>query len=244
VARWAPVIVAPFVGSFLAVAGLRWGSVESALHGRSRCDACRETLGPLKLVPLLSYAALRGRCAHCAVRIAPWHPAIEFSALALAIVSVLLVPPPFVWLTVSIGWVLLLMSAIDVRTYILPDALTLPLLAAGLVFGALQQEALGHVAGAAAGWLVSFAVAMSYRYARGRDGLGGGDVKLFAAAGAWVGLSGLPTVMFYGAGTGLAVVLAGALAGRAISGTTRIPFGPFLAFGFFVTWLVRLLPQA
>ena len=76
----APVLAAPIIGSFLAVVAMRWGSTESALAGRSRCDSCRHTLAPAELVPILSYAVQRGRCRVCAAPIPILHPAMEIAA--------------------------------------------------------------------------------------------------------------------------------------------------------------------
>jgi leader peptidase (prepilin peptidase)/N-methyltransferase len=138
-----------------------------------------------------------------------------------------------------LGWTLLALAWIDLRHMILSDVLTLPLVLAGLAFAwFLEPEAIvDHAAGAAAGWLLFWAISRVYRLLRGRDGLGEGDAKLMAAAGAWVTWMGLGPVMLVGAVTGLAVALVMRLRGRDVSGATAIPFGPPLAFGIWVVWL-------
>jgi leader peptidase (prepilin peptidase)/N-methyltransferase len=237
----APVLAGPFVGSFLAVVAMRWGGSESALAGRSRCDSCRRLLGPAELIPLVSYAALGGRCRSCAAPISPLHPAMELAALAVAALSAVLMPPTQVWISSALGWVLLLLAAIDLRTYLLPDALTLPLILAGLLFAVLLggENWVYAVLGAAIGWLGAAALAFLYEKFRRRTGLGGGDVKLFAAAGAWLGAAALPVVMLVAAGTALAVALVARGAGFQVTRQTRVPFGPFLAVAFYAVWLFR-----
>ena len=92
-----------------------------------------------------------------------------------------------------LGWCLVALAATDLATFVLPDALTLPLAGAGLVLA--EREVLADcLVGAVAGWAAFQAIGCLYRHLRGRDGLGGGDAKLMTAAGAWVGWQGLPTV--------------------------------------------------
>jgi leader peptidase (prepilin peptidase)/N-methyltransferase len=236
----APVLAAPFIGSFLGVAAMRWGGTESAIVGRSRCDACRHVLSPAELVPLLSYAALRGRCRFCATPIALFHPAMEIGALLIAGLSASFMPPALVGLAAALGWTLLLLAAIDLKTYLLPDLLTLPLIAGGLAFAVITKGDVWpyHALGAAIAWAGAAALAALYERVAGRPGLGGGDVKLFAAAGAWVGVGGLPSVMILAAGGALAVMLLALGAGFTVTRTTRIPFGPFFVVGFYAVWLL------
>lgn len=137
--------------------------------------------------------------------------------------------------------VLLVLSGIDIRQHRLPDVLTLPLVALGLTLSALHGGWIGFamaVFAAALGFLVFLAIAWLYRRARGHDGLGLGDAKLLAAAGAWLGPLWLAPVVFISATTALCCVLLLRLAGRTINSETRVPFGPFLACGLFSCWLV------
>lgn len=148
-------------------------------------------------------------------------------------------PLPVTMLSVPLGAALIALSLIDLRTMRLPDAITLPLIAAGpLAALALGWDGvLWRVGSAAAGFLLLFAVAHGYRALRGRAGLGLGDAKLLAAAGAWLGLEGLPSVVAWGSITALVAVAAAILLGRQVEASSRVPFGPFLAFGFWVVWL-------
>ena len=162
-----------------------------------------------------------------------------YAGLALAPLRAETVPLAIIAVSVPLGAALIALSVIDLRTMRLPDALTLPLIAAGLLLGlALGWDGTMWRAGsAAAGYLFLFAIGHGYRALRGRAGLGLGDAKLFAAAGAWLGLEGLPSVMVWGSCAALLAVLIALLAGRRVEASSRIPFGPFLAFGFWMVWL-------
>ncbi len=233
------IVISPIIGSFLGLVAMRWGSGETIVHGRSRCDSCGHTLSASSLIPIISFIKSRGRCAYCGAKIPPLHLAVELGAVAVALASAFMVPLHLMWITAALGWVLLLLAAIDFRTYLLPDALTLPLLLAGIALGFWRGDGAWpmHVTGAVLGWGGAFLLAFSYRMWRGRDGLGGGDVKLFSAAGAWMGPLALPSVALYSALTGLLAVLVMAMRGEKISNTTMLPFGPFLALGIFATWI-------
>lgn len=131
-----------------------------------------------------------------------------------------------------LGGLLLGLSIIvveDIRAFRIPDIATLPLIVGGILCAALQGAAGPAAAGALVGYVFMLAVEILYHRLRGRDGLGRGDAKLFAAAGAWVGWTGLPLVLLVAAASGL---LAAVATGRRNS---RIPFGPFLAAGLLVT---------
>ena len=237
----APLLVAPAAGSLLGVLirrlprGLPVGMV------RSHCETCGVVLGPLELVPLLSWLWLRGRCRHCAAPIDPFHPCIELAALAIAASAVWAAgdDPLRAWLGCGLGWTLLALAWIDLEWLILPDALTLPLLLAGLGATWLAApEALGDAAiGAALGWLVFAAVAAGYRALRGREGLGGGDAKLLGAAGAWLGWQALPDVMLLAALAALTATAALRLRHRPVAAEAPLAFGPWLALAIWGGWL-------
>jgi leader peptidase (prepilin peptidase)/N-methyltransferase len=232
-------IVSPFIGSFLGVLIARLPAGQGVIVGRSRCNVCAHPLGPAELVPLLSFAVLRGRCRHCGAAIGGFHPVIELAAIAVAIWAACIDDGLRLWADCALGWTLLALAWIDARHMVLPDALTLPLILAGLGFALiLEPERIGdHAAGAAIGWLIFWALARLYRAMRGRDGLGEGDAKLLAAAGAWVTWSGLGPVMLTAALTGLLVALTQRLRGGKPTAATPIPFGPPLAFATWLVWL-------
>jgi leader peptidase (prepilin peptidase)/N-methyltransferase len=238
---WLPaLILAPFAGSLVALLVRRLPRGEPVGWARSRCEACRRALGACELVPLLSYLALRGRCHGCGAPIRPAHLAIEVACLGIAAWSLLAEADPLrAWLGCGLGWTLLALALIDWDHLLLPDALTLPLLLAGL--GAtwlLDPAALtGHAVAAAAGYLAFRAVELGYRRLRGRDGLGQGDAKLLAAAGAWLGLAPLPLLVGLAALAGLTSVAVLRLLGRPLDAATALPFGPALCLGMWALWL-------
>lgn len=232
-----PLLLSPFVGSFLGVVIRRLPLGRPIAWSRSSCESCGRTLLARDLVPLLSFALLRGRCRFCRAGIARFHVGIELSAISVAAWAILAGPGP-VWSDCVLGWTLLTLAWIDQDHFRLPDALTLPLIAAGLAATWLldADTAVDHALAAASGFLAFRCVSLAYRFLRKREGLGEGDAKLLAAAGAWVGLAGLPSVVLGGAMIALAATLVQRLARRDLA-DTPIPFGPYLALA---TWLVRL----
>ena len=231
------ILLAPIIGSFLGVVIRRLPEHRPLVVSRSACEACGHTLGPRDLVPLLSYAALRGRCRRCRAPIGRFHPAVELAALAIAVVGCLAIANPLrLWLGVALGWVLLTLAWIDWRHTRLPDVLTLPLLLAGLAATCITapDDLTDHAAASAVGYLAFFGLNWLYRRVRRRDGLGRGDAKLLAAGGAWVGLAALPSVVLIAA---LATLAAAALRGGTLTRATAVPFGPGLAMAIWAVWL-------
>jgi len=229
----------PIAGSFIGLLTLRLPDERSVVAARSACAACGRTLGVLDLVPLLSFAALRGRCRRCGEPIPRRYPALELGCLLVALWGALVVPGPAGLLTAALGWWLLLIAVIDAERFWLPDRLTLPLAAAGLL--AAPLEGAGALADRALGAAIGFAglagLAWLYRRLRGREGLGGGDARLLAAAGAWTGWAGLPSVLVWASLAGFSVLAAALLTGRRLRGDDALPFGSFLALGIWLVWL-------
>ena len=233
-----PLIAAPFVGSFLGVLVRRLPQGRPVALDRSRCEACGHALGVAELVPIVSYLWQRARCRHCAARIAPAHLWIELAAVVIPATAALAeAEPAWLWADCGLGWALLALAWIDWTHLRLPDVLTLPLLLAGLAAARLLDPAAapGNALAAALGYGALRLIAVLYRRLRGRDGLGGGDAKLLAAAGAWVGLAGLGPVLLVAAIAGPGVAL---LRGSRLRAHTAIPLGSCLALGI---WVVRLL---
>ena len=232
-------LIAPFVGSFLGVVVERLPAGRPVALARSTCDHCGETLATRDLVPLLSWLARRGRCGCGKVRLGAFYPGIELAALAMAVSAALVLSGWLLWASLALGWTLLALAAIDLRHYLLPDALTLPLIPAGLGLAYLIEPGKlpDHAIGAAAGLIGFVVIAWLYRRLRRREGLGLGDAKLLAAGGAWLGWQALPSVVALAAVVALALALAGALAGGKLGLTTKIAFGPHLALAIWLVWL-------
>lgn len=236
---------APFVGSFLGVLIRRLPAGQPVVVARSACAHCHATLAPRDLVPVGSWIATGGRCRHCGHRLGAFYPAVEIAALLVALWSLAVLPGWLAWAGAGLGWTLLALAWIDWDHYLLPDALTLPLAAAGLLVAWLNDAGsfFHHVIGAAAGFAAFAALGWAYYALRRRRGIGGGDVKLMAALGAWVAWPGLPTIVIYAALSGLALVLWQAARGRRIELGHRLPFGPHLCLGGWLVWLYGpLLP--
>jgi leader peptidase (prepilin peptidase)/N-methyltransferase len=225
-------------GSFAMLVADRMAAGEGWVAGRSRCDGCGRTLSAAQLLPLLSYAAAGGRARCCGVRIAVALPVAEAAGAAVPLWAAAAAPEPvLVLVSCALGWALLALSLIDLSTLRLPDAITVPLLAAGLGLAAagLTGDIAAHALGAAAGWASVAAAAAFWRRWRGVEGIGMGDAKLLAAAGAWVGIGGLSGVALWACALGLAGAAATAL--RRGDWRAPAPFGPPLAAGLWLSWL-------
>lgn len=228
-------------GSFLGLVSLRLPQGEGFVGGRSRCRGCDRPLGPWRLVPLLSYAISKGRCATCGAAIPVRYPAMELAGAAIGLCAALTQPSiGAALLTALLGWQLLLIAVVDGEHFWLPDQLTFPLLGTGLLAAAAldRLSVVGSMTGAAVGIGGLWLVGRAYRHLRGRDGLGGGDPFLLAAGGAWTGWIGLPSILLWAVVAGLSVVAARLLTGSRVSGADRLPFGVFLALGVWLTWLL------
>ena len=222
-------------GSFLATLVVRWPRGES-IGGRSHCDGCQARLSLPDLIPLWSFLVARGACRRCGARIDWRHPALELTAALIGGLALFVVPGPAGFAGALLGWFLLALLALDAEHFWLPDALTLPLLALGLLLGPgdLVDRLLG-IAVAGGGFLT---LALLYKALRGREGLGMGDVKLMAALGAWLSPLLIGPLILLAALTGLALAAAKALqAGPAVEIPKRIPFGACLAAAGFPMWL-------
>ena len=222
-------IMGAILGSFLATLVVRWPAGRG-LHGRSACDGCERVLGAAALVPVISYLAARGRCRVCGARIDPVHPAMELGCAGLAGSAFAILPPlAAIWIA-GASLLLLTLALLDLRHFWLPDRLTLPLAALGLLAAwSSPPQIFDRLAGLVIGWASLTLIAWMYRRVRHRDGLGAGDAKLLAAIGAWTGWAMLPFVLLGASAIGLAVAAAMMVAGRKIVATTQLPFGTLLA---------------
>ena len=237
--RWSLVLLAPVIGSFLGVLVRRLPDGRAIVWSRSRCEACDAVLTARDLVPLISWIASRGRCRRCGHPLGWFYPGIEVAALLVALVALGVDGVPRAWLDSVLGWWLLALSWIDVRRWVLPDVLTLPLIVAGLLAAILfePESLIDRALGAVFGYLALQAVAAGYRAMRGREGLGGGDAKLFGAAGAWVGVMALPQLILAAALIALATAGALRLGGVRLHARSALVFGPFIALPTWVFWL-------
>ncbi|QQP91732.1 prepilin peptidase [Skermanella sp. TT6] len=172
------------------------------------------------------------------------HPSIEAACTLAAILAAVLLPMPLSVFAAILGWALLGLALIDLRYLEVPDAVSLPLIPAGLAvtWWVEPQAVPAHAAAAAIGAGVIRLLGAAYRRIRGHEGIGGGDVRLFAVAGAWVGLAALPGVLFL---SGVFGLFAAALLVRGgwVEPDGRIPFVPALSAALWVVFLVPELVQ-
>lgn len=233
-------LASPLIGSGIAAGAARFGTERRWDLTPSRCPACHKRLGIGELVPVVSWALQGGRCRGCGARISASYPLIELSAIGVAVWAWLATPPAVFAMTCVMGWLLLALAAIDIRTRRLPDLLNLALAVTGIGATALimPEQVIWHILAAAIGYGALLAVELTYRRLRGRDGIGRGDAKLLGAIGAWVGLQGLAACLFIAASTAIVFILiATRLRGAELRGDMAIAFGPFLALGGWVTWV-------
>lgn len=211
---------------------------------RSACPACRNQLAWYDVFPVLSWCWLKARCRHCAHPISLFYPCVELAALATGMMAVFTFQGIDLLAALLLGWMLLLLAAFDVRHYLLPWPLTGAVAMLGFALGAVgvglpwDQRFVGW----AGGFCALEIVRLAYRRWRGREGLGGGDVWLFAAAGAWVGPFGLPWVLFLAAGG--ALLMAGICRlRRQFDPNAAIPFGAWLSAGLWLVYVGQDISQ-
>ncbi|EXI67842.1 MAG: Pectic enzymes secretion protein OutO [Candidatus Accumulibacter adjunctus] len=203
----------------------------SLVRPRSRCPSCGHQISAVENIPVVSWLLLRGRCSACSARISPRYPLVEMvSALLCAFAAHHFGPGWNALGAMLMSCCLIALTCIDFDTQLLPDAITLPLLWAGLLFNlsATFTDLQSAVIGAVAGYLFLWLVYWTFKLVTGKEGMGYGDFKLLAALGAWLGWQLLPlTVLlssFLGAVVGIGLIVL-ARRGRSVP----IPFGPYLA---------------
>jgi leader peptidase (prepilin peptidase)/N-methyltransferase len=198
---------------------------------RSACPACNHPIGALENIPVVSWLALRGRCAACGTNISMRYPIVELLGAALAAVAIWHFGPGWEGIAaIGLLWTLTALAFIDADTQFLPDDLTVPLLWAGLVanlFGLFVPLA-EAVIGAVAGYLTLWSVYWAYKLVRRREGMGHGDFKLLAALGAWLGWKMLPALVLLSSLAG-AIVGIGLIVLKGRDKAQPLPFGPYLA---------------
>jgi leader peptidase (prepilin peptidase)/N-methyltransferase len=256
-------------GSFLNVCLNRWPAGESVIKPRSHCRACGRTLAWLENVPLVSWIALRGRCRTCGTPISWRYPLVELAVGLLWAVAYLRCAERFaalpglfvdpvlqvIGLAILI-WLLVGLAVLDAESLWLPDAVTLPGIAAGLAF-AMAQEGFGchydtpsrplgallrTVLSALIGAGLVLLIRWSYWLIRRREGIGLGDAKLMAMLAAWLGLRGALLAFAIGVVLGACtalILLAVPVArrGTEIWSLTKLPLGTFLCIGGIISAL-------
>lgn len=197
----------------------------------SACPKCGHKLAPWENIPVLSYVLLRGRCRGCGCAISMQYPVVELvTALLFAACTWRFGFSIEALAAIVFTGMLVAMSGIDLRTTLLPDQLTLPLLWIGLGLSTVTMFASPSQAiyGAMAGYLSLWSVYKAFKLLTGKEGMGYGDFKLLAALGAWCGLSGILPIVLMSSFIG-AIVGSIWIGLRGADRATPIPFGPYLA---------------
>jgi len=224
-------VLGAVIGSFLNVCIVRLPRGESLLRPPSHCPHCNKPIRFYDNIPIISYMILRGKCRYCNNRISLQYPVVEALTGLLAIALFMKYGPSMQFLLLFLfSSALLIITFIDLAHQIIPDAISIPGIPCGIGASLLvpmvswQESLLGILAG---GGLLLF-IAVGYKWITGREGMGGGDIKLLAMMGAWLGWKAIPFI-----------ILASSLIGIVVGGGTglllkkslraKIPFGPFLA---------------
>lgn len=225
------------VGSFLNVVILRLPRADTSIvFPASHCPQCKQPLRWYDNIPIISYLILRGRCRTCSKSISLQYPLVELTMAILAAVLALRFNFSFVFVLYFIFFAaLLVIIFIDFHHQIIPDRISLPGIFIGFVGSFFndhvtwQQSGLGILLGGG----ILYAVAYGYYFLTRREGMGGGDIKLLAMIGAFLGWQSLLFVIFSSSVAGSVVGIA-AMIKQKKGGQTRIPYGPFLALGAMV----------
>lgn len=217
------------VGSFLNVVIHRWPRGESVVSPGSRCGACGTPIRWYDNVPVVSYLALGARCRACAAPIGVRYVVVELVTGALfALAAIELTPGPLLAVRVLFTAALVALFAIDLEHQLLPDVITLPGIALGLVAAWwLPPGPLSSAAGAALGAGVLWGIRWFWLRLRGEEGMGLGDVKMLAMVGAVLGWPHVWLTLLLASVVGAVVGIALSVSGG--SWKTRLPFGTFLA---------------
>ena len=205
----------------------------------SHCPHCKHPLAAWDNIPLLSWLVLRGHCRYCRAPISIQYPLVEvLCGVASAIVMWHFGVTWQAGAALLFTWFLVAAGGVDFRTQLLPDSLTLPLLWLGLLISLVPVfvDSREAVIGASIGYLALWSVYWLFKLATGKEGMGFGDFKLFAAAGAWMGYAALLPVIIIAAVSG-AVIGTILLRTRGQDRSMPFAFGPFLAIAMWI-WLV------
>lgn len=234
------------LGSFLNVCIYRLPKRESILYPPSHCPYCNESIKFYDNIPILSYLLLKGKCRHCKEHVSIRYPIVEGLSGLISLALFLkygLTIQFLLFLLFSAS--LIAITFIDLDYQIIPDIISIP----GIFFGvgasffipliSLFESLFGILAG---GGFLLF-VAMGYKWLTGREGMGGGDIKLLAMVGAWLGWKAIPFILFSSSLIGV-VIGGGSLLINKKGLKYRIPFGPFLSISsiiyiFFGPELIR-----
>lgn len=245
---WSLIVLGACVGSFMNVCILRIPEQTFFKHARSVCPACGEPIPFYLNIPIFGFFVLRGRAKCCSAKLSWQYPIVELAG-ALIFAGLYLKFPFMGWslegasfdLNEFIRWLhasvflslMLTMSVIDAKLMIIPDVLSIGMIATSPIVVALHPDldfkssAIGLVVGGG----ILYVIAWLYWLIRREYGLGFGDVKLLAGIGGWLGWQAVFPTLFLGSFVGSLLAIVVMLIARKFSWQMRIPFGPYLASG-------------
>ncbi len=220
------------IGSFLNVVIYRLPRGQSLSHPPSRCRKCGYSLRWFDNVPVISWVLLRGRCRKCGVPVSWQYPIVELITAMLFVAVVYVTPPePLLFARLIFVAILIALFGIDLEHQILPNSITLPGIAIGLIFSAVAPPGVkDSVIGALLGAGILYAIAWGYYLWRREEGMGMGDVKMLAMIGAFLGWKAVLVTLVLSSFSGaiIGVILLSAQKGDM---KFALPFGTFLALG-------------
>jgi len=230
--EWQALLMGLVVGSFANVCIYRLPRHESIVSPGSRCPACGAAILALDNIPVLSWLFLRGRCRRCRARISPRYPLVEATNGVLWLsLATAFGPTPRAMVLMVFSTATLVLGLIDLEHQLLLDVITLPGIAAGIAASFIPDDLvspLSSIGAAGGGFLSLVALNRAYRSIRGIDGFGGGDPKMVAMIGAFLGWQGALMTVFIASllGTCVGIVL---MAARGRTAQHKLPLGTFLA---------------
>ena len=211
--------------------------VANLIRPGSRCPTCKHKIQWMENIPLVSYIFLKGKCRHCSTPISIQYFWVELlTGILFALCYLRFGISIILFWSLLLTSLLIVLAIIDLNTWLLPDSITLPGIALGLVcnffnhFSSLKDAILGAIAG----YLILWTIYQIHHRLTGREGMGYGDFKLLAMLGAWLGWYSLPIIMLISSLTGLIIFIVLKVFYK-FDHTQPLPFGPFLAIA---GWIV------
>ena len=224
-------VVGACIGSFLNVCIWRIPLEKSIVFPSSHCPSCAHPIRHRDNIPILSYLLLRGKCRDCGAKISAQYPVVEAITASISLALFLKYGPSLAYLAAfAFACALVVVTFIDLEHQIIPDVITLPGIPIGLALGVLVMGVpfLDGVLGLLIGGGFLYLIALGYELLAKREGMGGGDIKLLAMMGAFLGWKSLFFIVFVSSFLGAVIGLAFLLIQRK-GLRIAIPYGPFLS---------------
>lgn len=234
------IVLGAIWGSFVSALCSRWPQGERVSDGRSHCDHCQTKLSAKDLIPILSFAFLKGKCRYCGHTIGVAALYIELAAAGIGLIAMLSLSGLQAVSAAIFGCLLLPLAVLDYQKLWLPNRLVLILALVGVLIAPLvtpDVSCLDRVLGGIGGFLSLEVIRQAFRITRKQDGMGGGDPKLFAAIGIWLGWQALPMTLLLSCLVGFGFMLLAYALGK--NDANKLPFGSFLCVAAYILAVVR-----